>query len=101
MCDEPEPNRQSHRRQREVKRLPHSIRFFDSEWDRIVVFVEDRGLAPAEFVRFATLAAVADGAAISAAKLAPLIVRTFRATHILVPRRRDEMLDAGERGSWI
>ena len=78
------------------KRTPHSIRFFDPEWDRIEAFAEERGLAPAEFVRFATLAAIADGAALPA-RLAPLIETTFRATHILASRLRDEMLDAGKK----
>ena len=78
------------------KRTPHSIRFFDSEWDRIEAFAEERGLAPAELVRFATLAAIADGAALPA-RLAPLIETTFRATHILASRLRDEMLDAGKQ----
>ena len=81
----------------EVKRSPHSIRFFGPEWERIEAFAEARGLAPAEFVRFATLAAIADGAAVSGGGLAPLIERTFRATHILVSRLREEMLEAGER----
>ena len=53
-------------------------------------------LAPAEFVRFATLNAIADGGA-SVAGLAPLIQTTFRATHILASRLRDEMLGAGEQ----
>ena len=80
----------------EAKRRPHSIRFLEPEWERIEVFAEARGLTAPEFVRFATLAAVADEGN-SAARLAPLIERTFRATHILVSRLRDEMLHAGEQ----
>ena len=80
----------------EAKRRPHSIRFLEPEWERIEVFAEARGLTAPEFVRFATLAAVADEG-ISAARLAPLIQRTFRPAHILVSRLRDEMLDAGEQ----
>ncbi len=76
------------------KRSAHSIRFLDPEWERIEAFAEGRGLAPAEFVRFATLAAIADGAALPA-RLAPLVETTFRAAHILASRLRDEMLDAG------
>ena len=52
------------------------------------------GRAPAEFVRFATLNAIADGGA-SVAGLAPLIQTTFRVTHILASRLRDEVLEAG------
>ena len=76
-------------------RTPHSIRFLDPEWDRIEAFAEDRGLAPPEFVRFAALAAIAEGAGDPAGRLAPLIERTFRATYMLANRMRDEMLDAG------
>ena len=45
------------------KRTPRSIRFYDPEWERIEAFAERRGLAAAEFVRFAALAAIEDGAA--------------------------------------
>jgi len=76
-------------------RTPHSIRFLDPEWERIKAFAEDRGLAPPEFVRFAALAAIEDGAGDPATRLAPLIERTFRATYMLASRMRDEMLDAG------
>ena len=76
-------------------RKPLSIRLVDSEWQRIEAFAEARGLAAAEFVRFAALAAVADGGE-SIARLAPLIKTTFRATHILASRLRAEMLGADE-----
>ena len=80
----------------QAKRSPHTIRFLDPEWENIEAFAEARGLAPAEFVRFATLNAIADGGA-SIAGLAPLIQTTFRGTHILASRLRDEMLEAGEQ----
>ncbi len=79
-----------------AKRSPHTIRFLEVEWENVEVFAEARGLAPAEFVRFATLNAIADGGA-SVAGLAPLIQTAFRGTHILVSRLRDEMLEAGEQ----
>ncbi len=79
-----------------TKRSPHTIRFLDPEWENVEAFAEARGLAPAEFVRFATLNAIADGGA-SVAGLAPLIQTAFRGTHILVSRLRDEMLEAGEQ----
>ena len=80
----------------EEKRWPHSIRFLEPEWERIEAFAEAHGLTGPEFVRFAALAAVADGGN-PVARLAPLIERTFRAAHILVSRLRDEMLEAGEQ----
>ena len=76
-------------------RTAHSIRFLDPEWDRIRAFAEDRGLAAPEFVRFAALAAIEDGAGEWAGRLAPLVERTFRATCMLAGRMRSEMLDAG------
>ena len=81
---------------KKAKRSPHTIRFLEPEWKNVEAFAEARGLAPAEFVRFATLNAIADGGA-SVAGLAPLIQTTFRATHILASRLRDEMLEAGEQ----
>ena len=80
----------------QMKRSPHTIRFFDPEWERVEAFAEVRGLAPAELVRFATLTMIADGGA-SVAGLAPLIQTTFRATHILASKLRDQMLEAGEQ----
>ena len=79
-----------------AKRSPRTIRFLDPEWERIEKFAEARGLAPAEYVRFATLSAMAENGA-SIARLAPLIERTFRGTHMLASRMRDELLHAGEK----
>ena len=82
---------------RAEKRNPHSIRFHDPEWERIEAAAEERGLTGPEFVRFAALAAVADGPSAGAAadRLAPLVERTFRAAHILVSKLRCDMLDEG------
>ena len=82
---------------RTEKRNPHSIRFHDPEWERIEAVAEKRGLTGPEFVRFAALAAVADGppAGAAADRLAPLIELTFRATHILVSKLRHDMLEEG------
>lgn len=80
----------------EAKRWPHSIRFLEPEWERIEAFAEARGLTGPEFVRFATLAAVANKGN-PVARLAPLIERTFRAAYMLSTRMRDEMLEAGEQ----
>ena len=79
------------------KRTPHSVRFHDPEWERIEAFAEERGLTGPEFVRFAALAALADGppAGAAADRLAPLIERTFRAAHIMVSKLRYDMLDDG------
>ena len=79
-----------------ARRRSRSVRFLDSEWDRIEAFAEARGLTGSEFVRHAALAATADRGE-AAARLAPLIETTFRATHILVTKMRDDMLDAGRR----
>ena len=45
-------------------------------------------------MRYAALAAMADPCE-TAGRLAPLIETTFRATHILATKMRDEMLDEG------
>ena len=46
---------------KEEKRVPHSIRFLDTEWERIKAFAEERGLVAPEFIRFAVLAAIGEG----------------------------------------
>ena len=82
------------------KRTPRSIRFHDPEWERIEAFAETRGLAAAEFVRFAALAAIGDDSGELSPpdprdRLAPLIERTFRFSYMIATRMRDEMCEAG------
>ena len=77
------------------KRSPHTIRFLDAEWDRIVEFAEARGITPAEFVRSATLSMMDQGDT-SMASLAELIKHTFRASYISATILRDEMLDGDD-----
>ncbi|MCY4393580.1 MAG: hypothetical protein OXC10_00375 [Rhodospirillaceae bacterium] len=83
------------------KRSPRSIRFHDPEWERIEAFAETRGLAAAEFVRFAALAAIGDDSGASEDgdtrdRLAPLIERTFRYSYMIATKMRDDMREAGE-----
>ena len=59
-----------------------------------------RGVAAAEFVRFAALAAIEDGPRTSPEpdrldRIAPLIEMTFRASYITATKMRDEMIEAG------
>ena len=77
-----------------ARRRPHSVRFLDPEWERIEAFAEARGFTGLEFVRYAALAAVAEGGE-ATGRLAPLIETTFRATHIMVTKMRDDMVEAG------
>ena len=77
-----------------ARRRPHSVRFLDPEWERIEAYAEARGFTGPEFVRFAALAAMAEPGE-TTGRLAPLIETTFRATHILATKMRDDMLDAG------
>ena len=77
-----------------ARRRPHSVRFLDPEWERIEAFAEARGLSGPEFVRSAALAATEDPG-VAMGRLAPLIETTFRATHIMVTKMRDDMVDAG------
>ena len=79
------------------KRTPRSIRFYDPEWERIEAFAAVRGVAAAEFVRFAALAAITEGApgAVRAGGLEPLIERTFRYSYMIATKMRDDMRAAG------
>ena len=81
---------------RPARRNPHSIRFLDPEWERIEAFANRRGLTGPEFVRFAALAAMADGAGVAAGRLAPLIERTFRYSYTIATKLRDDMLAEGQ-----
>ena len=78
------------------RRRSRSVRFLDLEWERIEAFAEARGLTGSEFVRYAALAATADRGE-ATGRLAPLIETTFRATHILATKMRDDMLQADRR----
>ena len=87
------------------KRTPRSVRFHDPEWERIEVFAEKRGMAAAEFVRFAALDAIEGRAAADedGDRLALLIERTFRYTYMMatgtggIDARREECVI---RGAW-
>ena len=79
-----------------ARRRSRSVRFLDREWEQIEAFAEARGLTGSEFVRCAALAATADRDE-AAGRLAPLIKTTFRATHILATKMRDDMFEAGRR----
>ena len=83
---------------RAEKRTPRSVRFHDTEWERIEAFAEKRGMAAAEFVRFAALAAIEGGEAADGdgGRLAPLIERTFRYTYMMATKMRDDMRGAGQ-----
>ena len=84
------------------KRTPRSIRFYDPEWKRIEAFAEKRGMAAAEFVRFAALDAIEGGASADedGDRLAPLIERTFRYSYMMATKMRDEMCVSG-RGEEV
>ena len=80
-------------------RTARSIRFFDSEWERIEFAAEERGLSAAEYVRFVALD-LAAGSATSAPEtlspvLGPLIESTYRAVYLLATLKRHELLSEG------
>ena len=79
---------------RKGKRRAHSIRFHDPEWSRIRDLAEAPGLSTSAFVRYATLAALADEHDRPGERLARLIETKFLATHILASSLRAEMLRA-------
>ena len=82
------------------KRTPRSVRFHDPGWERIEAFAEERGMAAAEFIRFAALDAIEGGAAADedGDRLDPLIERTFRYSYMMATKMRDDMraVDRGE-----
>lgn len=79
------------------KRMPHSIRFLEPEWERIEAYSGDRGLSPAEFVRFAALGAMEEGTGHLPGRLAPLVEHTYRLAFFVASKTREEMIEAGGR----
>ena len=83
-----------------VARKNRGVRFSDPEWEEVKQAAETAGITPAEFVRERVLALIRNPAASEVvavpANLVPLIERTFRYTHMLATRMRDDMSDAGQ-----
>ena len=84
-----------------VARKNRGVRFSDPEWEEVKQAAETAGITPAEFVRERVLALIRNPAASDSvavpADLVPLIERTFRYTHMLATRMRDDMIERGER----
>ena len=82
-----------------LARRNRGIRFSDPEWDEVREAAQEQGITPAEFVREEILQLVRSPEAAAAASLpadlAPLIERTFRYTHMLATRMRDELVEDG------
>ena len=85
--------------QRTVPRSPRSIRFSDSEWDRIDKLAIEQEISSSEFVR-ETVVGMIDGkfpawfdatASALPAGTQTLIEKIYRATYMLVTLKRDEM----------
>ena len=84
---------------RGATRTPRSIRFSDSEWQKIENAAEERGLVAAEYVRFAALDLAAGDSGTSGTSLTPalvsLIERTYRGVFLLATLKRNEMIADG------
>ena len=82
-----------------VARRNRGIRFSDSEWNEVREAAQEQGITPAEFVREKILHLVRTPQTATTASLpadlAPLIERTFRYTHMLATRMRDELTGDG------
>ncbi len=93
---EPEENPRQNRNDRRTQR---SIRFSDPEWEVVETAATGRGIAPAEFVRNASISAAADKSSKDFPSITPeiieLIKRTHRCAYILSPLKRDEMIREG------
>ena len=87
------------------RRLPRSIRFFDSEWKLIEGVARERGMAAAELVRhvsvgFATgkFSSVPSGdLSTSPPKISAQIERIYNGVYLLATLKRDEMLCEGRQ----
>ena len=79
-----------------VARKNRGVRFSDPEWEEVKQAAETAGVTPAEFVREQVLALVRNPAASDSVAIPrnvlPLIERTFRYTHMLATRMRDDMI---------
>ena len=80
-------------------RTPRGIRFSDSEWESVKDAAIRHKISAAEFVRNATLSAIATAPEEDSGTIPPGIVKlikhTYRSVYILSTLKRDEMLDDG------
>ena len=83
-----------------VARKNRGVRFSDPEWEEVKQAAETAGVTPAELVRERVLALIRNPATSDSVSIPPnvlpLIERTFRYTHMLATRMRDDMIDDGK-----
>ena len=76
-------------------RRSRTIRFSDIEWETIENAAEKRGIAAAEYIRFAALDAAEGRVAAIDAEIVETIRRIYRHTYIVSTLARDEMVREG------
>ena len=93
----PIENDAGHDEKRRSSRTSRTIRFSDSEWERVETAAGRRKITPSEFVRNAALAATESQAGTFPPEIAAQIERIYRGVYLLATLRRDEMLCEGRR----
>ncbi len=83
------------------QRAPRTIRFSDTEWEKVEQAARGIGISPATFARNAAVRAAAVPKVDPAGALPPefleLVKRIYRSTYILSTLKRDELIREGRR----
>lgn len=78
-------------------RTSRTIRFSDSEWERVEIAARRRGATAAEFIRNATLVATESESGTFPPEITAQIERIYRGVYLLATLKRDEMNRDGRR----
>ena len=78
-------------------RTSRTIRFSDSEWERVEIAARRSGATAAEFIRNAALATTESGSESYPPEISAQIERIYRGVYLLATLKRDEMLHEGRQ----
>lgn len=78
-------------------RVSRTIRFSDSEWERVEIAARRRGATAAEFIRNAALAAVGSESGTFPPGIAAQIERIYRGVYLLSTLKRDVLVREGRK----
>ena len=93
----PTGNDAGHDEKRRSSRTARTIRFSDSEWERVETAAARRGITPAEFVRNAALADTESESGTFPPEISAQIERIYRGVYLLATLRREEIIREGRR----
>lgn len=78
-------------------RVSRTIRFSDSEWERVEIAARRSGATAAEFIRNAALVAASSESGTFPPEITSQIDRIYRGVYLLATLRRDEIIREGRQ----